>query len=65
MSEAPRQRIPGANAIIRRLKAEEKKLAARRDALRDIEADAAALGECAENALDSLTVAIDSLSEYV
>ena len=51
--------------IIKQLKLRQKELAKTRDGLRDLESEIGELRETADDALESLTYAIDRLSELV
>lgn len=51
--------------LVTALEREKARLAKVRDALRDIEEDAQTQREAVDDALESLTYAIDKLSEYV
>jgi predicted nucleic acid-binding Zn-ribbon protein len=48
--------------VVKRLEAHQKQIAKKRDELRDLESDISQLGDDADEALDSLSYAIDALS---
>jgi hypothetical protein len=52
-------------SLQREITAAMKRIASERDKLRDLIADAEGIAECCDNAIDSLTMAADTLSEYL
>jgi hypothetical protein len=56
---------PAIKALMRQIAACEKRIAAERDTLRDLESTAATLADNCQQAIDGLTQAADCLSELV